>query len=84
LPETNEEKDQHLWDKISGLNPILAKLKAPYDYYYYDAFRSLASYIAKASGGFLRFLTVGPQEAEVIDLPMLTPIAKPLDPDDLF
>jgi len=77
LPENRAEREPILWEKLSGLNAVLAKYPSPYDYYFYAAFRSFAKHVARAHGGFLRFLTVGPEEAKVMDLPMLTPVAAP-------
>lgn len=83
LPGNGEERQAILSAKLSRLNAIIAKLESPYDYYYYDTFKSFAHHIAESHGGFLRFMTVGPQEAKVVDLPMIEPIPKPEDNRDL-
>ena len=77
LPENTEERQAVLAERLSHLNAVLAKLPAPYGYLYYNSFRTYAKAIAESHGGFLRFITVGPKEQKVIDLPMLHPIEKP-------
>ncbi|CAH1000162.1 hypothetical protein LEM8419_01309 [Neolewinella maritima] len=76
------EREKNIVRELSKLNAILAKLREPYGYLYYHNFRTFARHIAEAHGGFLRFITVGPKEAKVMDLPMLDPIAKP--PEDEY
>ena len=71
------ERERYIVKELSRLNAILAKLREPYGYLYYHNFKTFARHIAEAHGGFLRFITIGPKEAKVVDLPMLTPIPKP-------
>jgi hypothetical protein len=77
-----EERERFLVEQLGKLNPILAKLRQPYGYLYYHNFRTFAEHIAKAHGGFLRYITVGPLEAKVMELPMLHPVPKP--PEDEY
>lgn len=81
-----EEREKYIVHELSKLNPILAKLREPYGYLYYHNFRTFAKHIAEAHGGFLRYVTVGPKEARVMDLHMLDPIPKPAEDEypDLF
>ncbi len=79
LPKDTSERQALLSEKLAALNPILAKLPSPYNYYYYASFRSFADHVARASGGFFRFLTIGPKEAKVVGLPMLEVIEEPAE-----
>ena len=49
----------------------------PFGYLYYRSFRSFAKHVAESAGGFMRFMTVGPKEAEVLELPMLNEVERP-------
>ena len=60
--------------KLSDLNPILAKLDTNLGSKLYTSYVSFAKHVAKASGGFLGFFSIGPAEKAVLDLKMLTPI----------
>ncbi|MEM9836836.1 MAG: hypothetical protein AAF828_10060 [Bacteroidota bacterium] len=84
LPKNAEERQAVIVEKLTGLNDILSKLDSPFDYYYYHSFRTFATHVAKAHGGFLRFITIGPQEAKVVDLPMLNEIAEPEVDDNIL
>lgn len=77
-----EQREKYIVEQLSKLNTILPKLREPYGYLYYHNFRTFARHIAEAHGGFLRFITVGPKEAKVMDLPMIKPIPKP--PEDEY
>jgi len=58
-------------DKLSELNPILAKLNPLLGYKLYESLKSFALHVAKASGGFLRMWSVSYEENKYVDLPML-------------
>lgn len=60
--------------KLAALNPILSKLHPRLGSELYNSYRSFAKHVAKASGGFLGFFSIGPSEAAVLDLEMLDPI----------
>ncbi|WP_116109013.1 hypothetical protein [Lewinella sp. IMCC34191] len=77
-----EAREKYIVKQLSKLNTILPKLREPYGYLYYHNFRTFARHIAECHGGFLRFITVGPKEAKVMELPMLHPVPKP--PEDEF
>ena len=68
--------------KLAKLNPILAKLNPVLGYTVYRSYTSFAKHVAKSSGGFLGFFSIGPEEQEWIGLPMITPIEKP-EPEDV-
>lgn len=77
LPNALQPRQSELVARLSLLNPVLAKLEEPFGYLYYKSFRTFAKHVAEAHGGFMRFMTVGPAEAEVLELPMLTPVERP-------
>lgn len=64
-------------DDLTLLNPILAKLHPVLGATVYKSLTSFAKHVAKASGGFLGFFSIGPEEAKWLDLPMIHPIEMP-------
>ena len=74
-----EAREKHIVGELSKLNTIFPKMREPYAYLYYHNFRTFARHIAESHGGFLRFITVGPKEAKVMDLPMINPVPKPAE-----
>lgn len=81
LPNAVEPRQVEITARLSLLNAVLASMEEPFGYLYYKSFVTFAKHIAEAHGGFLRFMTIGPAEAEVIELPMLAPVAKPSEID---
>lgn len=77
LPNTLEPRQAEISERLSALNDIFPKMQEPFAYLYYKSFVSFAKQIAEAHGGFMRFMTIGPKEAEVIDLPMIEPVPRP-------
>ncbi|TXF91750.1 hypothetical protein FUA23_00765 [Neolewinella aurantiaca] len=77
LPDALEPRQNEVVARLSMLNSILTKLDLPFGYLYYKSFMSFSKHIAEAHGGFMRFMTIGPQEAEVVGLPMLAPVPRP-------
>lgn len=77
MPKGREARDRHVFERLEKLNDVFPKIRPPYGYLYYDNFHSFARHIAQAHGGFLRYITIGPREAKVVDLPMIKPIEKP-------
>ena len=61
-------------DKLSELNPIIAKLSPYMGYSIYESMKSFALHVAKASGGFLRMWSVSYEENKYVNLPMLDKI----------
>jgi hypothetical protein len=74
LPEDTMERQNKLVSSLSGLNAILSKLEQKTGAKLYESFKSFATHVAKASGGFLGFLTIDAAEKELIELPMINPI----------
>ena len=77
LPRDTKEAIDSLSKDIARVNSILPKLGPKVSYLMYNGYKTFAKHIAKASGGVLGFFTIDSSEAKLIDLPMITPIAKP-------
>ena len=74
LPADLEERQAELSSRLTQLNPILAKLDHHIARLFYETLLSLASHVAKASGGIIGMFTINNEEKKVIELPMITPI----------
>ena len=74
LPTDVTERTTIITEKLTYLNPILAKLDPSIGHKLYVGFLSFAEHIAKASGGLMGFFNVNAAEAKLIGLPMLQPI----------
>lgn len=74
LPTDPASRNAVISEKLAKLNPILSSLDTSIGAYLYKGYVSFAERIAKSSGGFLSFFTIGPEEKKWIGLPMLTPI----------
>lgn len=71
LPNQVGERNGIISDKLAALNPILAELPLKEAGILYKDFVTFAEHVAKASGGFFGFFSIGPEEGKVIGLPML-------------
>lgn len=71
LPEDSEQRTEVLVEKMTMLNGPMKKINEFDAAIYYQNFLSFAKHVAKASGGIMRFMSIGPKEAKVIELPML-------------
>ena len=71
LPNETEARQAIVTDRLAALNPVLHKIDEFDAALYYKNFLTFAKHVAESSGGLLRFMSIGPKEAEVIDLPML-------------
>jgi hypothetical protein len=69
-----ETRNKTVAEKLTALNPILAKLPPKLGATIYNSYVSFAKHVAKASGGFFGFFAIGPAEAALLDLEMITPI----------
>jgi len=81
LPSTLAPRQEEIAARLAKLNGVFGKLPEPFAYLYYKDFVSFGHHVAESHGGFMRFMTVGPEEAKVMDLPMLTPVARPSEVD---
>lgn len=57
--------------ELEKINPILQKLDPEFARALYNSLKHYAKYVAEASGGFLGFFKVSPEEKELLDLPMI-------------
>lgn len=80
LPNDVTSRNAIISEKLSHLNPILASLDPSLGYYLHKGYVSFADRIAKSSGGFLSFFTIGPEERKWVALPMLNAIV--YNPDE--
>jgi hypothetical protein len=78
LPSDTALRQTTLATEIAKVNPILAKLEPKAAYKMYHSYQTLATSIAKASGGILGFGSISRAEEKVIHLTMITPIAEPI------
>ena len=80
FPNSPEHRTKLIADRLTHLNPILAKLEPSVAYHLLKSYKSFAKHVAKASGGFLGFFAINKQEAALIGLPMINPI--PYTPEE--
>lgn len=71
LPTETEARLRAVTEKLTEINGILRKMDELDAVLLYKNFKSFAKHVAKASGGIMRWLSIGPREAEVIELPMM-------------
>ncbi|MCC6460193.1 MAG: hypothetical protein IT260_06965 [Saprospiraceae bacterium] len=74
LPADADARNQAIAEKLSAVNPVLAKLDLHLAASLYKSYVSLAQEAAKASGGFLRIGSVSAAEYEWLKLPMIQPV----------
>ena len=72
LPKEAKSRTAIAVDKIAELEPILEKLDSQLAALLYNSFKTFATHVAKASGGFLRMWSISYEENKYINLPMLT------------
>ena len=74
LPKSTEERTSAISELLTKVNHILPKLEEEYRKEIYESYKSFAQHVAKASGGFLRFLNVSKEEKDLMNLPMINEI----------
>lgn len=74
FPSSPDTRNPIIEERLTRLNPILAKLPQELGAAMYNSLISFAKHVAKASGGFAGFFSIGPKEAALIELNMITPI----------
>jgi len=74
LPSNVKERSEVIGEKLSKVNPILARIEPSIGGPFYKSLVSFAEHIAKSSGGILGFGSVSKEEKKVMSLSMLTPI----------
>lgn len=81
-PSEDTARQALLTRKIEQLNNILPLLENNMGHFLLASYRSFAKHVAKASGGFLGFFSIGSEEGKLIDLPMLSDIPFEDNEDD--
>lgn len=79
VPDDISARQEILSRKLETLNTILPLLENNLGHHLLNSYRSFATHVAKASGGFLGFFNVSAEESKLLDLPMLNDI--PFDED---
>lgn len=74
LPKKAEQRSTQISKQLSKLNSIFQKMPLRTSSQLYTSFLAYAEQIARASGGFLRMMSVSKEESIWIGLPMLDPI----------
>jgi hypothetical protein len=69
-----DARNKTVTEKLTAINPILEKLNPRLGAALYESYISFAKHVAKASGGFLGFFSIGPEEKAILDLKMINPI----------
>ena len=75
MPDHGGDRESMLKKRLEKLNPILARLDHSVALHLYKSYLSFAKHVAKASGGILGFLSIGPKESDLIKLSMIHPIS---------
>lgn len=75
-PESTDERQRQISNDLNQMNELLCKLDNDMGYDMYKSLLSFAKHVAKATGGFLGFGSIGPDEKAWVDLPMIDPIEK--------
>jgi hypothetical protein len=74
MPTNTDERSRILADRLTEINEIFDKMPTKVSSLFYRDFRSFAAHVAKASGGFLGFFSIGPGEKRWLDLPMINEV----------
>ncbi len=74
LPNDTATRTHSIAQKLSELNSILPKLENKVGAHLYIGYVSFAEHVAKSTGGFFGFFSVGKEESKLLGLEMLTPI----------
>ena len=75
LPTDTAARQVEVSNRLARLNEVLPKLEFNFAHRLYGSLTSFAEHVAKSSGGFLGFSSVSKEEAELINLPMIDPVA---------
>lgn len=69
-----KSRTEQISEKLSELNPILAKLEPKVGAHLYKSYTSFAEHVAKSTGGFFGFFSIGAEEKSLMHLNMIHPI----------
>jgi len=73
-PSEVQQRQEILTRKLEQLNAILPLLENNLGHHLAASYRSFAKHVAKASGGFLGFFSIGSAESKLVDLPMIAEV----------
>lgn len=79
LPTETTKRQEILSNDLEKINPVLAKLEPLTAFKLYKSFKSYAEQVARASGGILGFHAISHDEEAWLGLPMITPVAEPIE-----
>lgn len=74
LPRDTVARQEELVSRLTAVNAVLQKIDKRQAQHFHEGLLSLANHVAKASGGFIGWLSIGPKEAKVTELPMIEPV----------
>lgn len=69
-----KSRTQQISEKLAELNPILDKLNPKVGSHLYKSYISFAEHVAKSTGGFFGFFSIGAEEKSLMNLSMIQPI----------
>jgi hypothetical protein len=70
-PSNPSERNSLITEELKRLNEIMPKLSKDFSIPFYRSLREIALKIAQSSGGILGMKSVGKEESQFVDLPML-------------
>jgi hypothetical protein len=82
LPKDNEQRLAEISKRLSGLNSILPKLDQVFAWRFYQSLVSFAKHVAKSSGGFLGWSSIGSAEKKLIGLDMIEEVILEEEPEE--
>ncbi len=71
LPDNPEERNALIIKELASLNAILPKISRSFTIEFYKSLTYIAHKVAESSGGVLGMKTVGEEEMELVNLPMI-------------
>ena len=70
-PSAPEQRNKQIAEELKRLNDILPKLNKDFSVKFYHSLREIALKIAQSSGGILGMKSIGKEESQYVELPML-------------
>ena len=71
LPSGTKEREKILTEELSKVNAIWPRIDSSFAEKLYASLKEIAKHIAEASGGVFGYMSVGYEEAKLIDLKMI-------------
>lgn len=72
-----EVRSEQISAYLAEINHILPKIDPHFAYRLYKSYRSFATQVAKATGGFMSFFAISKHESRWLSLAMITPLTAP-------